>query len=136
VLEKTRAIDMTGEELADAAERIRQCPGVLDVSMGAAIGKKGRPLTWFRVLAREDALDAVRLACLQQTSTLGLRWRIEERVVLAREERRGGDGARVKAATRPDGSVTVKMESDDLHDARDLADRRRRQHDAEQDAGS
>jgi len=128
--------DMTGEELADAAERIRQCPGVLDVSMGAAIGKKGRPLTWFRVLAREDALDAVRLACLQQTSTLGLRWRIEERVVLAREERRGGDGARVKAATRPDGSVTVKMESDDLHDARDLADRRRRQHDAEQDAGS
>ena len=128
--------DMTGEELADAAGRIRQCPGVLDVSMGAAIGKKGRPLTWFRVLAREDALDAVRLACLQQTSTLGLRWRIEERVVLAREERRGGDGARVKAATRPDGSVTVKMESDDLHDARDLADRRRRQHDAEQDAGS
>ena len=88
------------------------------------------------MLAREDALDAVRLACLQQTSTLGLRWRIEERVVLAREERRGGDGARVKAATRPDGSVTVKMESDDLHDARDLADRRRRQHDAEQDAGS
>jgi uncharacterized protein (TIGR00299 family) protein len=128
--------DMTGEELADAAERIRQCPGVLDVSMGAAIGKKGRPLTWFRVLAREDALDAVRPVCLQQTSTLGLRWRIEARVVLAREERRAASGARVKAATRPDGSVTVKAESDDLHGARDLADRRRRQHDAEQGAGS
>jgi uncharacterized protein (DUF111 family) len=125
---------MTGEELADAAERIRQCPGVVDVSLGAAVGKKGRPLTTFRVLAREEALEAVRSVCLQQTSTLGLRWRIEERVVLAREERRTGAGARVKAATRPDGSVTVKAESDDLRDARDLADRRRRQHAAERDA--
>jgi len=128
--------DMTGEELADAAERIRQCPGVLDVSMSAAVGKKGRPLTWFRVMAHEDALDAVRLACLRQTSTLGLRWRIEERVVLAREERDSGAGPRVKAATRPDGNVTVKAESDDLRDARDLADRRKRQRDAEQGAGS
>jgi uncharacterized protein (TIGR00299 family) protein len=128
--------DMTGEELADAAERIRQCSGVLDVSMTAALGKKGRPLTWFRVMAREDALDAVRLACLQQTSTLGLRWRIEERVVLVREERDSGGGPRVKAATRPDGTVTVKAESDDLRDARDLADRRRRQRDAERGAGS
>jgi len=51
-----------------------------------------------------------------------------------REERRTGEGARVKAATRPDGSVTAKAESDDLRDARDLADRRRRQRDAEQGA--
>lgn len=69
--------DMTGEELADAAERIRQCPGVLDVSMSAAMGKKGRPLTSLRVLAREDALSDARTLCLQQTSTLGLRWRID-----------------------------------------------------------
>jgi uncharacterized protein (TIGR00299 family) protein len=123
--------DMTGEELAEAAERIRQCSGVLDVSMGAAVGKKGRPLTWARVLAREDALDAVRQTCLLQTSSLGLRWRIEERVVLAREERRRSDGMRVKVATRPDGSVTMKVESDDLRGARDLSDRRIRQRDAE-----
>lgn len=123
--------DMTGEELADAAEKIRQCDGALDVSMAAAIGKKGRPLTWVRVLAREDALDAVRRACLLQTSSLGLRWRIEERAVLAREERRSGDGTRVKAATRPDGSVTVKAESDDLRGSRDLGDRRARQRNAE-----
>jgi uncharacterized protein (DUF111 family) len=122
--------DMTGEELAEAAERIRACPGVLDVSMAAALGKKGRPLTWFRVLAREEALQAVQRACLQQTSTLGLRWRIEERAVLARTER-DSDGVRVKAATRPDGSITVKAESDDLRNAPDLAGRRRRQRDAE-----
>jgi pyridinium-3,5-bisthiocarboxylic acid mononucleotide nickel chelatase len=122
--------DMTGEELADAAERIRGCPGVLDVSITVALGKKGRPLNAFRVLAREEALEAARLECLRQTTTLGLRWRIEERVVLAREE--GGEaGVRVKAARRPDGNVTVKAESDDLRDARDLADRRRRQHEAE-----
>ncbi len=123
--------DMTGEELADAAERIRQCPGVLDVSMSPAMGKKGRPLTSLRVLAREAALPAARTFCLQQTTTLGLRWRIEERVVLAREERNSAAGPRVKAARRPDGSVTVKAESDDLGQARDLADRRLRQHDAE-----
>jgi uncharacterized protein (TIGR00299 family) protein len=123
--------DMTGEELAGAGERIRQFPGVLDVSMSAAIGKKGRPLTCFRVLAREDALHALRLLCLQQTSTLGLRWRIEERLVLHREERDSGGSPRVKAARRPDGSVTLKAESDDLREARDLADRRLRQHDAE-----
>ena len=123
--------DMTGEELAEAAERIRQCDGVLDVSMGAAVGKKGRPLTWVRVLAREDALDSVSQTCLLQTSSLGLRWRIEERVVLAREERRRSDGMRVKVATRPDGSVTMKVESDDLREARDLGDRRTRQRDAE-----
>ena len=123
--------DMTGEELAEAAERIRQGSGVLDVSMGAAIGKKGRPLTWVRVLAREDALDSVSQACLLQTSSLGVRWRIEERVVLAREERRRSDGMRVKVATRPDGSVTMKVESDDLRGARDLSDRRIRQRDAE-----
>ena len=67
--------DMTGEELAEAADRIRNCCGVLDVTMTMAVGKKGRPLACFRVLAREDALHAVRLQCLQQTSTLGLRWR-------------------------------------------------------------
>jgi hypothetical protein len=123
--------DMTGEELAEAAERIRHCRGVLDVSIGSAVGKKGRLLTWAQVLAREEALDGARQACLLQTSSLGLRWRIEERVVLAREERLHADGLRVKAATRPDGSVTVKVESDDLREARDLGDRRKRQRDAE-----
>jgi len=123
--------DMTGEELAEAAERIRQCDGVLDLSMAAAVGKKGRPLTWVRVMAREDALDSVSRTCLLQTSSLGLRWRVEERVVLVREERRRSDGMRVKAATRPDGSVTMKVESDDLRLARDLNDRRKRQRDTE-----
>ena len=122
--------DMTGEELAEAAERVRQQTGVLDVSMGAAIGKKGRPLTCFSILAREDALEPLRRFCLEQTSTLGLRWRTEERLILPREQR-GDAGARVKAATRPDGTVTVKAESDDLCGARDLADRRRRQREAE-----
>ena len=51
--------------------------------------------------------------------------------MLAREERRRSDGMRVKAATRPDGSVTMKVESDDLRGARDLSDRRKRQRDAE-----
>ena len=123
--------DMTGEELGEAADRIRHTSGVIDVSMSAALGKKGRPLTCFRVLAREGALAAVRRACLQQTSSLGVRWRVEEREVLAREEREQRGGLRVKAAVRPGGAVTVKAESDDLREAHDLAERRERQHKAE-----
>jgi hypothetical protein len=123
--------DMTGEELGEAADRIRHTSGVIDVSMSAALGKKGRPLTCFRVLVREAALAAVRRACLQQTSTLGVRWRVEEREVLAREEREQRCGPRVKAAVRPGGAVTLKAESDDLREAHDLAERRQRQHKAE-----
>lgn len=122
--------DMTGEELAAALDRIRGEPGVLDVSMAPALGKKGRPLAWVRVMARPDALDTVCRLCLVQTSTLGLRWRVEERAVLAREGREA-EGLRVKTARRPDGALTAKVESDDLAGEQDLAARRRRQRQAE-----
>ena len=44
--------DMTGEEIALAADRLRATPGVIDVSVGTRAGKKGRPLADFRVLAQ------------------------------------------------------------------------------------
>jgi hypothetical protein len=126
--------DMTGEELAWAAERLRLLDGVLDVALSPASGKKGRPLTCFRVLAREEALAGLQEACLHQTSTLGLRWHIEDRVVLRREQRQGA-GLRVKCAERPGGCWTAKVESDDLEPAAGLAERRHRQRAAEDAAG-
>lgn len=109
--------DMTGEEIGVAADRLRALDGVLDVAVGALSGKKGRPLSAFRLLVRPDALDAVRTACFSETSTIGLRWHVEERAVLARSAATAGVGAaavRLKRVARPGGATTAKAESDDL----------------------
>ena len=120
--------DMSGEEIALAADRLRAEPGVIDVSLGSRLGKKGRPLTDFRVMVRTQAADAVAQACFSETSTLGLRVREEQRQLLARTEvATVVDGAplQVKVATRPGGERTAKAAHDDAASARGLAARRR-----------
>jgi uncharacterized protein (TIGR00299 family) protein len=119
--------DMTGEEIGVAFDRLRATEGVLDASLTSRIGKKGRPMTEFRLLLRPDTLPTVREACFAETSTIGLRWHQEQRAVL---ERRAGsvgvDGLalRTKHVRRPDGAETVKTESDDLTRIEGLARRR------------
>ena len=76
--------DMTGEEIGVAADRLRAADGVLDVALATLSGKKGRPLVEFRLLVRPEALDAVQQLCFIETSTIGLRWRIEQRATLDR----------------------------------------------------
>jgi len=120
--------DMTGEELALAADRLRTVDGVIDVSVGTRTGKKGRIVADFRVLARVGAADAVADACFAETSTLGLRIREEHRRVLPRREVDvdvGGVRARVKVATRPGGTTTAKAAHDDVAVTPGLAARRR-----------
>ena len=120
--------DMSGEEIALAADRLRAMPGVLDVSVGSRAGKKGRPIADYRVLARADAADAVVRACFSETSTLGLRLREERRRTLPRAEVACavGDAAlSVKVATRPGGERTAKAAHDDVAASDGLAARRR-----------
>ena len=109
--------DMTGEEIAVSADRLRAAPGVLDVTIGVRFGKKGRPLHDFRLLARAEEAQAIAARCLTETSTLGLRWRVERREILPRKggvaPTPAGD-VRVKRAVRPDGQISVKAENDDL----------------------
>ena len=109
--------DMTGEEIAVSADRLRAAPGVLDLTIGMRLGKKGRPVHDFRLLARIEAVEAVAARCLTETSTLGLRWRVESREVLPRSEgvtpTPAGD-VRVKRAVRPDGEISAKAEDDDV----------------------
>jgi hypothetical protein len=119
--------DMTGEELALAADRLRTVEGAIDVSVGTRAGKKGRIVADFRVLARVGAANAVADACFAETSTLGLRIREERRRVLSRREvdvDAGGTNVRVKVARRPDGTTTAKAAHDDVAAARGLAARR------------
>ncbi|MEP7181358.1 MAG: LarC family nickel insertion protein [Betaproteobacteria bacterium] len=120
--------DMTGEEIALAADRLRAISGVVDVSVGTRAGKKGRPLADFRVLAQPPAADAVAQACFTETSTLGLRIREERRRRLPRSEATasaGGATLPVKIATRPGGGRTAKAAHDAVASAPSLDERRR-----------
>ncbi|SJZ73486.1 LarC family nickel insertion protein [Consotaella salsifontis] len=126
--------DMTGEEIGVAADRLRALPAVIDLSVGNRAGKKNRPLTDFRLLVRPEALPDLRDACFRETSTLGLRWHLEERACLDRREDRlavEGGQIRRKHAARPFGETTVKAESDDVAGGESLARRRKLKHRAE-----
>ena len=126
--------DMTGEEIGVAADRLRGADGVLDVSLGLRLGKKGRPLHDFRLLVTPARLEAVSELCLRETSTIGLRWHRVQRRRLAREGdavAMGGATLRRKHVQRPGGESTVKVESDDLAGTGTLAARRRLQSRAE-----
>ncbi len=104
--------DQTAEDLAIGLDRLRALPEVRDVCQWPAFGKKGRMMAAVQVLCDAAAVEAVAGACLSETSTIGLRWRIESRKVLEREA--VGGEVRAKRTTRPDGSVTVKAEADDV----------------------
>ncbi|WP_142846097.1 LarC family nickel insertion protein [Telmatospirillum sp. J64-1] len=117
--------DMTAEEMAQAADRLRGHPGVLELTMTSGLGKKGRLLTTFQLLVRPETLKEVSDEVFLQTSTLGLRWHAVQRRSLKREAATR-DGYRLKRAFRPDGTVTAKIESDDLARLETLARRRQR----------
>jgi uncharacterized protein (DUF111 family) len=120
--------DMTGEEIALAAERLRALAGVRDVSVGSRLGKKGRPVADFRLLVDPGAQDSVAGACFTETSTLGLRVREERRRLLPRADvvtNAEGHVLVVKLADRPGGARTAKAAHDDVAEAPGLAQRRR-----------
>ena len=119
--------DMTGEEVGGAAHRQRAEEAVLDLNNGMRQGNKGRPFYDFRLLVRLDRLDVVGRICMIETSTIGLRWRIEQRLCLDRRaETTQAEGMvlRRKRVRRPDGRETVKVESDDVAGLEGLSVRR------------
>jgi hypothetical protein len=106
--------DQNPEELALGLDALRALEGVLDVIQIAAIGKKGRLASHVQVLVRPERLDAAIDACFAETTTLGLRWRIEPRAVLVRESVTVAGAERevaVKVATRPGGARSAKAEA-------------------------
>jgi len=118
--------DMTGEEIAVAADRLRSVEGVLDLTTGQVQGKKARVMQSFRLLVRPDRTDAVIEGCFLETSTIGLRVAEEQRVVLPRLLARAkADGVEIGVKTvERGGGTSTKAESDDL--AADSLEARRR----------
>lgn len=118
--------DQTAEDLAIGLERIRSTDGVLDVTQAPVYAKKNRIATHIQVLCRPERVQPVIDACLVETATIGLRWQVQDRVVLDRALHPGTPG--VKVAARP-GGPTAKAEASGLegiaggHDARRRAAR-------------
>lgn len=106
--------DQTPEDLAIAQDHLRDLENVLDVLQIPVVGKKGRMAANLRLLVRPHDIEPVIAACFAETTTLGVRWHVARRAVLARAMASTDDGTRVKLAQRPGGAVTAKVESDDL----------------------
>ena len=120
--------DQTPEDLALALGRIAADADVCDVCQWPAYGKKGRLLFCVQVLAAAAAVDRIAALCLAETTTIGLRQRIERRSVLTRRAASlevAGKSVAVKTVQRPDGRRTAKVEADQLAEAGDHAARAR-----------
>jgi len=133
--------DQTPEDFALAMDRLRERPDVLSVTVRQAAGKSGRPTWSVEILAQREALYDVAEACFGETSTLGLRWRESDRLVLRRESRTVEVGERrldVKVSHRP-GAPSPKVEHRDVATAGGYAQRealRRRGAEAAVDDGA
>ena len=104
--------DQSGEELAATLEHIRSHDDVIDATQAPVFGKKGRMMTAIQVLTKPQAIEAVAQQCFRQSTTLGLRMRIDARQTLARHSV-VVDDTHVKLASRP-GGTTAKAEMDDV----------------------
>ena len=105
--------DQTGEDLAYALDRLRTVPGVRDVCQWMAVGKHGRMMAAIQVLCDPATLHQAAVACLNETSTIGLRTTVETRYVLPRTTlvtQVDGRPAAIKRVTRPGGAETTKIE--------------------------
>ncbi len=126
--------DQTPEDLVIGLDRLRAEDGVLDLLQVPVFAKKGRLAAAVRLLVRPDAVERTIEACFEETTTLGLRWRLEHRAVLARRSLSADDGVAVKLAERPGGRTTAKAESDDLKAIAGQDRRERARRNAEADA--
>ena len=119
--------DQTPEDLAIGLDKLRAHPSVVDVLQTPVYGKKGRLAAHVQVLADPDDLENLLTACFAETTTLGVRYQIQERRKLRRRQttvETSGRTVRVKVAERP-GGVTAKAEADDL--SRVIGDRGERE---------
>ena len=109
--------DQTPEDLAIGLERLRELPGIFDVTQAPVFGKKGRLSMRIQVLGDVSQIDAILDKCMTETTTLGVRWHTVNRATLVRDETSHalhGEQVRVKRAERPDGVRTRKVEMADL----------------------
>jgi len=107
--------DMTPEMLAIAQQRLREQDAVLDLSSYTISGKKGRVMVRTELLCQPQALASLCHAVFTLTTTLGVRHWPCGRQKLARQHAHTfwqEQNWPVKIATRPDHTLTAKLEAD------------------------
>jgi hypothetical protein len=124
--------DQTAEDLAAGLEHIRGLAGVLDVTQGLVVGKKGRMVAQIQILVAPSELDDTIAACFRETTTIGLRYQLTDSAILRRAFRTievGGENLQVKIVDRPDGARSGKTETSDVakHRGHFARERRRRE---------
>ena len=130
--------DQTPEDLSTGLNRLRNVSGVLDVIQIPAIGKKGRMTVHVQVLGEIEFLQNIAAACFNETSTLGVRYQIANRILLKRANltlSKEDDAVPVKIAKR-EGRVTAKVESDHLAQTGNYSSRKRMKQKLESDVES
>ena len=113
--------DSTPQLLAYVSELLLEA-GAWDVYRAAVQMKKGRTGVQLTVLSSPDLAPALRELLLRETTTIGLRWRLENKMALAREfaevETAWGK-VRIKIARWPNGAAANA--SPEYEDCRTLA---------------
>lgn len=116
---ETAIDDLSPQLLANVAE-LALSQGALDVMLTPVIMKKGRPGTLITVLASDATSEALQALLLRETSTLGLRVRRDDRVVLERRfeivKTEFGD-VRMKLGLRRDAVLNAQPEFEDCRAA-------------------
>lgn len=94
--------------------------GALDVTLTPAIMKKGRPATVVSVLCSPGQLESVSRTLLRETTSLGVRYRLERRLCLTRTTRTvqvDGCEVRIKAGYLAGERVNLAPEYEDCRTA-------------------
>jgi uncharacterized protein (TIGR00299 family) protein len=108
--------DLSGEMLAFACERILAA-GAVDVFISQGLMKKGRPGFQLTVLCDESRREPVIAAIFRESTAIGLRQRLEDRVTLRRVTQTlhvKGREVRVKISSWQDRPLNIKPEFDDV----------------------
>ena len=82
---ETNIDDTTGEILGYTAEKLMQ-NGALDVFFTPIYMKKGRPAYRLSLACRKEDIEKLQTIIFRETTTIGIRYRYEQRTVLPREK--------------------------------------------------
>ncbi len=115
-------IDDCNPQLLSYVSELLLAAGAWDVVRAPVQMKKGRAGVQMTVLCRPDLLPLLRDLVLRETTTIGLRWRLENKVALAREFVEVGTNwgkVRIKIARWPNGQIANA--APEYEDCRQLA---------------
>jgi uncharacterized protein (TIGR00299 family) protein len=108
--------DCSGEMVAAASEKIIRA-GAVDIFIASGLMKKGRPGFMLTVLCAEAEREKVIAAIFRESTAIGLRQRLEERVILQREIQTiqvSGAQIRVKISSWQNRVMNIKPEFADV----------------------